>query len=202
VMRQFMDEFRNEFGIAQPIRLSYLSEIECDKLLDIPIRINGPDGESRYKGKALERTRELVSGSAFYAQMFGSRLVDYMNEVRATYVTEADIDKVAAAMVEGPDSLDIEKFDNLLTAGDAATDVYSSKSVLQVAAAIARGSRGGLCSRHALADEGIPSLDGLLTDLVWRGVVDEPQQGYFRIHVGLFNEWLLSRYGVLDQARS
>ncbi len=199
VMRQFMHEFRNEFGIAQPIRLSYLPEIECDKLLEVPILANG---ESRYRGKALRRARELVSGSAYYAQMFGNRLVEYMNSVRATYVTEADVDKVARRMVEGQESLDIDKFDNLLTAGDAATDTYSPDAVLRIVAAIARGSRAGLCSRQSLIDEGIAELDGLLLDLVWRGVVDEPQHGFFRLHVGLFSDWLVARYGVLTEARA
>jgi hypothetical protein len=105
-------------------------------------------------------------------------------------------------MVAGAESLEKDKFDNLLTAGDAATDVYPQDAVLRALVAIARGSRGGLCGRHVLADEQVDDLDGILAELVWRGVVDEPQRGYFRIHVGLFQEWLLARYGLTDAVRT
>jgi hypothetical protein len=195
VMPRFKNEFSNEFGVTEDLRLTYLPESEGAKLLENPIRIGGPDGESRYKSKALQRAWELTSGSAYYAQMLGNRLVNYMNEMKATYITEADVDRVAASMVRGADALEQDKFSNLITAGDAVVNDFSEDEVIAVLSAIARASRAGLCSKHVLIEENLVKLDEILKDLEDRDVIDSPLQDHFKIHVGLFQEWLVSHYG-------
>jgi hypothetical protein len=195
VMPRFKAEFPNEFGVTQDFRLSYLPAEHGRRLLEDPIRIGGLGGESRYRGRAIERALELTSGSAYYAQMLGDRLVRYMNGHRAMYVTEADIEHVAGAMTSGPEALLLDKFDNMTTAGDAATTAFSQEETLGVLAALARGSRAGLCSKQVLIEEELAKLDPILDDLVAREVIYQPRPGYYQIHVGLFRRWLQAHYG-------
>lgn len=198
VMPRFRLEFANEFGVTEDVPIGYLAQPDLERLMDEPILI--ADGasprESRYKGKALQRAWQLTSGSPFYAMMLASRLVDYMNDKRAQYVTEADVDNVAREMVRGRRSLPEDKFDNLLTAGDHAVLRYSKEATLQVLLATARGSQTGLCSRDTLACANLsPEWESILDDLITRKVVDTPRHGYYCIRVGLFKNWLLANHG-------
>src|SRR5262249_39646505 len=52
VMPKFKQRFPNEFGVTQDERLTYLSEPNTRRLIEDPIRIAGPDGESRFRGRA------------------------------------------------------------------------------------------------------------------------------------------------------
>lgn len=199
VFPRFRDEFPNEFGTTHNVRLSYLPERDATQLLVDPIRIGGTGGESRYQGQALRRALDLISGSAFYGQILASRLVDYMNRERAPNITEADVDNIALQMITGNESLPLADFENLITAGDYSVEFFAIEKVLAILAAVAQESIAGLCSRQALAARNLSDLDPILSDLVKREVLDEPEEGRYRIHIGLFREWLAHRYK--DQPR-
>lgn len=117
LMPRFIEEFPNDFQVAQQQRVSFLDKLYAKQLIVDPIR-EPSDGSSRYRGNAVERILELTGCSPYYIQLFCRELVQYMNrdDVRAPAIGPADVDAVARKMIE---ELDQTYFDNLLTPGDA-----------------------------------------------------------------------------------
>ncbi|MXY98605.1 MAG: AAA family ATPase [Gemmatimonadetes bacterium] len=191
VMPKFKASFPNEFGTTQDERVTYLKPDEARKLIDEPIRINGKQGESRYREQAIERILELTAGSPFYIQMLCNRLVEYMNVKHAGLVTEADVEQVKNELIRDVNALGPDKFDNLINSGDTSADAISDEDALKVLKAIAdNSSRTDPCHRDRIDCETSSSVDTILDDLEKRDVVKRHEQTY-QIQVGLFKEWLI-----------
>lgn len=178
-MPRFKDAYPNEFGVTHDERISYLSGAEARELAERPIMLQG---ESRYKGSALDRLIRLTAGSAFYLQIFCDRLVQHLNRHRLVFITESVVKDVLGQLVTGRAALPRDKFDPLITA--------ASESV-----ALAPRSRYmSLLTRLALE----PAASGevqeeeplLVRDLIEREVIERDSGGLLRIRVGLFAEWL------------
>lgn len=185
IMPIFKERFPNEFGVTEDERLTYLDEGAAEALVQDHI------GSDRFVGRAIGRILDLTACSPYYTMMFCSRLVDYMNETRSMKVTEADIRLVEEEMLRGGRRLTRDKFDNLLSAGDDASDSgIEPEESYRVCRAIARHSEGdGWCSRTLIRDFDGETLDRLLADLETRTVVDRKGDVY-RLRVGLFRDWL------------
>ena len=186
IMPAFKREFPNEFGVTEDVRVTYLADAAATSLVQRPI------GEERFAGDAVRRLLDLTGNSPYYTMMFCARLVDYMNRTRSVVVTEADVRRVEQEMVRGDRRLTLDKFDNLLTAGDGVQDSgIDPDGTYAVCAVIARASGEGWCPRESVNGEfdGV-HRDALLTDLEARDVVDRKGTGY-RLRVGLFRDWLL-----------
>ena len=142
VMPKFKQRFPNEFGTTQDARVTYLSRDDARRLIDEPVRLDKPYGgsRSRYRGKAIDRILDFTAGSPFYIQILCSRLVEYMNRECSILVTEADVERVKNEMIEGENSLDPDKFDNLINSGDTSVDAISKDDALAVLREIARHS--------------------------------------------------------------
>lgn len=192
-MPKFKQRFPNEFGVIQDERVTYLRAEDARKLIEDPIRIGGRNGESRYRGRAVERILELTAGSPFYIQMLCNRLVEYMNRKRASLVTEADVEQVKEEFIRGVRALTKDKFDNLINSGDTSPDAISDEDTLKVLGSIAEHSRTGPCSRSSIVCETTTPIDVILDDLVRRDVVERIRGQYYAIRVGLFKEWLLAQ---------
>lgn len=192
VMPKFKQRFPNEFGTTQDERITYLRQEDAIRLIDEPIRIGGHLGESRYRERAIERILELTAGSPFYIQILCNRLVEYMNRKRASLVTEADVEQVKNELVSGVNALGIDKFDNLINAGDTSLDAISDEDAKKVLISIAENSQTGPCSRSNITCETNVSVDEILEDLVRRDVIERERGQYYSIRVGLFREWLLA----------
>lgn len=193
VMPAFKDEFPNEFGVTEDIRITYLDDVAATTLVQKPI------GEERFAGRAVRLLLELTANSPYYTMMFCARLVDYMNTTRSVIVTEADIRAVEDEMLRGDRRLTRDKFDNLLSAGDGALDSgVDPAETHAVCAAIARESqKEGWCDRESVReslrrDIDAAALDVLLSDLETRDVVERKGMAY-RLRVGLFQDWLALR---------
>ncbi len=189
VMPKFKLRFPNEFGTTQDERVTYLKPEDARRLIDDPIRIGGRQGESRYRENAIERILNLTAGSPFYIQIICNRLVEYMNVKRARLVTEADVEQVKNELIRGVNALALDKFDNLINSGDTSEDAISDEDALKILKTIADNSGTGPCHRDRM--DGEISVDTILDDLVKRDVVECDQGQYYRIRVGLFNEWLI-----------
>lgn len=189
VMPAFKNEFPNEFGVTEDVRITYLDDFAATTLVRKPI------GKERFAGGAVQRLLDLTANSPYYTMMFCARLVDYMNDTRSVIVTEADIRTVEDEMLRGERRLTRDKFDNLLSAGDGVLDSGIDPSeTYAVCAAIARGSeRDGWCLRESVREsvDGA-ALDELLADLETRDVVERKGAAY-RLRVGLFRDWLVLR---------
>ena len=188
IMPRFKNEFPNEFGVTEDLRITYLDDTAAVKL------VQGPIGKDRFAGRAVRRLLDLTANSPYYTMMFCARLVDYMNITRSLIVTEADILAVKEKMLHGERRLTKDKFDNLLTAGDGIEDSgIDPDDTYTVCAAIARvcRNREGWCGRESVIGEiDDPSLGKLLSDLETRDVVERKGESY-RLRVGLFRDWLL-----------
>ena len=185
VMPAFKDEFPNEFGVTEDVRVTYLDDTAAATL------IRGPIGEERFAGRAVRRLLDLTAGSPYYTMMFCARLVDYMNATRSVILTEADIHAVEEDMLRGDRRLTKDKFDNLLCAGDGEVDSgIDPDHTYTVCRAIVRESgKEGWCSRELIREFDREALDELLSDLESRDVVERKDTAY-RLHVGLFRNWL------------
>lgn len=190
-MPQFIQQFPNDFQVAESQRISYLASIDAQRLIVDPIRISETK-ESRYKGNAVNRLIELTSGSPYYIQIFCNRLVNYMNRKQAVYVTDADIERVKDELISGHNSVEGAVFDNLTSAGDSSSDSIPKEDAEAVLRAIAFGSRNQTyCDRTTINLSTTMTVDQILDDLVRREVI-EKQKSSYRIKVDLFKEWLLA----------
>ncbi len=192
VMPKFKQRFPNEFGTTQDERVTYLKREDAVRLIDEPIRIDGRQGKSRYRERAIERVVDLTAGSPFYIQILCNRLVEYMNRKRASLVTEADVEQVKNDLIRGVNALSLDKFDNLINSGDTSHDAITDEDALKVLKTIATNSQTGPCPRNSIVCETRSPIDTILGDLVKRDVIEREREHYYQIRIGLFKEWLIA----------
>ena len=190
VTPKFKAMFPNEFGVTEDKRLTYLSKEDAKKLIEKPIWDKKRDS-SRYLGNAVDKIINYTACNPYYLQMFCSRVVDYMNRKKAINVTEADVEEVFYSFIEGSESLTEDKFDNLLTAGDADINAFNVEDVKHILKQIAKESKlSGFCSYDKLFFEDTNLLNNILEDLLKREVISQRDNTY-KIKVEMFEQWLL-----------
>lgn len=187
------DYARNAFGVIKDIRLTYLLDAPARELIEKPIYL--PTGTSRYVGRAVDRIIEYTSRNPYYIQIFCARLVDYLNENKSIYITEADVNAVAGSFIKGEQALDDDKFDNLIRPGESEElQEFKDKDVLSVLRQMASLSNNiGFCriqDLDSLNDSDLTSR--ILDNLVDREVIERIDENKYKIQVKLFQEWLLN----------
>lgn len=184
-MPRFKQAFPNEFGVTHDERITYLDRAEAAGLASDPIQL---DGCSRYRGQAQSRLFDFTAGSPFFMQIFCDRLVRHMNERKAAFITEADIEQVARTLTIGTDALPPERFDALVTAAGENVASVPRNDLWRVLGRVARESlHSGWCYRASLSE--LPRSQEALTDLSDREIlIIEGER--VRIRVGLFAAWL------------
>ncbi|KHD75596.1 hypothetical protein MB27_21440, partial [Actinoplanes utahensis] len=189
LMPRFILDYPNEFQVALEKRVSYLGEVYARQLIEDPIRL--PDGQSRYRGDAVERILRLTGCSPYYIQLLCHALVHYMNQpdVLAAVIGPADVDTVAKKLIA---ELDRNQFDNLLTPGDSEVTDISGDLVIEVLRATHRDP--GRYMYHEINHGAHPEADRVIQDLERREVVKRIPGDRVRIQVGLFSEWLQHRW--------
>jgi len=193
VVPKFKSLYPNPFGVIEDKRLTYLHPSDAKDLIEKPIW-NKVSDQSRFLGSAVDKILDYTSCNPFYIQIFCARLVDYLNKKKINEVTEVEVRLIADSFINGEQSLTADKFDNLLTAGDADLEAIPLEDTIQVLKQIADNSRNiPMCAREniSLKDEEYDNL--ILQDLIDREVIESPQSGYFKIKVKLFQEWLLKQ---------
>ncbi|MCB9609780.1 MAG: hypothetical protein H6716_24520 [Polyangiaceae bacterium] len=194
-MPKFKERYANEFARTHDERLSYLSLDEAKALATEPIALHG---QSRYRGKALDKLMQLTAGNPFFLQIICDRLVRHINhpDVRSPFITEWDVDAVVQSLV-GADGLGEERFDSLITVAGESVAEATRDQYLAVLWSIARAS-----NLAALSE--LPSVanrDDLLKDMADREVIERDSAGRFSIRVGLFAEWLRFRAAASASSR-
>lgn len=183
----------NAFGVIQDIRLTYLEEQPARELIEKPIL--DMNGESRYIGNAVTRILEYTSRNPYYIQIFCARLVDFMNKNKSIKVTEADINEVAHSFVVGDQALEIDKFDNLIRAGESEDlQEVPEAEIIAVLRQIAMGTKNiTYCKRADIStDYGEEEENRVLQHLEDREVLEKKGDDNYKIQVKLFQEWLLN----------
>lgn len=187
------DYARNAFGVIQDMRLTYLQEEPARELIEKPIL--NEDGKSRYIGNAVSRIIEYTSRNPYYIQIFCTRLVDYMNKNKSITVTEADVNDVARSFVVGDQSLEEDKFDNLIRAGETEDlQEFPESDILAMLRQIAFSSKNiGYCCIDDIDVLGDKEREyAIVKHLVDREVLEQKGDNNYRIQVRLFQEWLIN----------
>lgn len=183
----------NAFGVIQDIRLTYLEEQPARELIEKPIL--DVNGESRYIGNAVTRILEYTSRNPYYIQIFCARLVDFMNKNKSIKVTEADVNEVAHSFVVGDQALEIDKFDNLIRAGESEDlQEVPESEIIAVLKQIAMCTKNiTYCKRADIStDYGKEEENRVFQHLVDREVLEKKGDDNYKIQVKLFQEWLLN----------
>jgi len=176
----------NVFGVFTTARVSYLTALAARRLIEVPIQM---DGQSRYRGRAVDRILELTGGNAFYIQRICSALVDYMNDHGAPLVTEADVDLVSAAFLGRLTEAD---FDNLESHGRDGFTTTENRAVLL---AVARALEHGQATPESIAEEyDGDRLQEILRELAAHEVIRR-DRGAYQIVVGIYRDWLIKFMG-------
>ena len=193
VMPKFKSAFPNEFGVTEDIRLPFLDDAAARALAEQPIWDQARN-ESRYIGDAVDGILEWTGKNPYYMQMFCARLVDRMNANKYSKATRLDVDAVAHEMVRGNDALQKDKFDNLLTGGDADVEQFEESHVIGILSAIAENTQThGHCTRDQIGTMASKDKDDeVIRDLLRREVIEIKEGKYYRILVKLFELWLLN----------
>ena len=133
----FMNESyaSNYFNKFSKEPLSYLSREEAIQLIKDPIK------NVVFLNHAEELIYEYTSGSAFFTQIFCTRLVDYLNFKKSRTVGKEEIETVANRLCTGTDRLEPSTFECLTKEADG-SDFYESDNK-RILKAIAEQTRAG-----------------------------------------------------------
>ena len=183
----FMNESyaSNYFNKFSKEPLSYLSREEAIQLIKDPIK------NVVFPNHAEELIYEYTSGSAFFTQIFCTRLVDYLNFKKSRTVGKEEIETVADRLCTGTDRLEPSTFECLTKEADG-SDFYENdnKKVLK---AIAEQTRaGGHVNMEDLnVDMPQEHIKEVLNNLYSRRVISKQGEDY-SINVKLFVKWILN----------
>ena len=183
----FMNESyaSNYFNKFSKEPLSYLSREEAIQLIKDPIK------NVVFLNHAEELIYEYTSGSAFFTQIFCTRLVDYLNFKKSRTVGKEEIETVADRLCTGTDRLEPSTFECLTKEADG-SDFYENdnKKVLK---AIAEQTRaGGHVNMEDLnVDMPQEHIKEVLNNLYSRRVISKQGEDY-SINVKLFVKWILN----------
>lgn len=88
-MKQFVEEYANDFACMKEMPVSYLDESSAKELITKPMCDNG---KNRFEPDAVDLIYHLTAGSAYLIMIFCSKLVDYMNDRGTPRVTKITVD--------------------------------------------------------------------------------------------------------------
>lgn len=183
----FMDESyaSNCFNKFSREPLSYLSKEEALQLIKDPIK------DVIFHNHSDERIYDYTSGSAFFTQIFCTRLVDYLNSEKSNVVGREEIEIVAERLCMGTQRLEKSTFECLTKEADGSD--FNESDNIKVLKAIAEHTRAG---GHVTMDDldidfGPDKLKSVLDNLSDRRVISRQDKGY-SINVKLFVKWILN----------
>ena len=183
----FMNESyaSNYFNKFSKEPLSYLSREEAIMLIKDPIK------NVKFLNHAEELIYEYTSGSAFFTQIFCTKLVDYLNFKKSRTVGKEEIETVADRLCTGTDRLEPSTFECLTKEADGSD--FNENDNKKVLKAIAERTRaGGYVNMEDLdVDMTQEHLKEVLNNLYSRRVISKQGEDY-SINVKLFVRWILN----------
>ncbi len=165
--------------------LSYLSKEEALQLIKNPIK------DVIFHNHSDELIYDYTSGSAFFTQIFCTRLVDYLNSKKSNVVGKEEIEIVAERLCTGTHRLEKSTFECLTKEADGSD--YNEEDNIRVLKAIAKHTRAGGHVNMEDLDVDFPpeKLKSVLGNLYARRVISKQDKGY-SINVKLFVKWILN----------
>ena len=167
--------------------LSYLTKEEALQLIKNPIK------DVLFHNHSDELIYDYTSGSAFFTQIFCTRLVDYLNSEKSNVVGKEEIEIVAERLCTGTHRLEKSIFECLTKEADGSD--FNEADNIRVLKAIAEHTRaGGYVNMDDLHVDFTPEkLKSVLGNLYDRRVISRQDKGY-SINVKLFVKWILNNY--------
>ena len=167
--------------------LSYLTKEEALQLIKNPIK------DVLFHNHSDELIYDYTSGSAFFTQIFCTRLVDYLNSEKSNVVGKEEIEIVAERLCTGTHRLEKSIFECLTKEADGSD--FNEADNIRVLKAIAEHTRaGGYVNMDDLHVDFAPEkLKSVLGNLYDRRVISRQDKGY-SINVKLFVKWILNNY--------
>ena len=183
----FMNESyaSNSFNKIGKEPLSYLFKEEALQLIKEPI------AGVIFHNHSDELIYDYTSGSAFFTQIFCSRLVDYLNSEKSNVVGKEEVEKVAESLCTGTHRLEKSTFECLTKEADGSD--FSESDNIKVLKAIAEHTRAGghVNMADLKVDFSQEKLKSVLDNLYARRVITKQDKGY-SIIVKLFVKWILN----------
>lgn len=183
----FMNESyaSNYFNKFSKEPLSYLSREEAIQLIKDPIK------NVIFLNHAEDLIYEYTSGSAFFTQIFCTRLVDYLNFKKSRTVGKEEIETVADRLCTGTDRLEPSTFECLTKEADGSD--FNENDNKKVLKAIAEQTRAGgrVNMEDLVVDMSQEHLKDVLNNLYSRRVISKQGEDY-SINVKLFVKWILN----------
>lgn len=183
----FMNESyaSNCFNKFRKEPLSYLSKEEALQLIKNPIE------DVLFHNHSDELIYGYTSGSAFFTQIFCTRLVDYLNSEKSNVVGKEEVEKVVERLCTGTHRLEKSTFECLTKEADGSD--FNESDNIRVLKAIAEHTRaGGYVNLEDIDVDFAPEkLKSILDNLYARRVISKQDKGY-SINVKLFVKWILN----------
>jgi hypothetical protein len=194
-MDDFINAYPNEFGSSDIIRVTYLDKDSTKQLISNPFReSNMYEG---FSNDAVEKIYELTAGNAYFTMDLCSELISYINEKKqGRIVTEYIVNKFLKECWLNPDSSkrkDKAFFESLYNDGNHRE--WDDDNISLLSAIAADSNVNGWADKKDIIDKYsmIPFCEEKLNHLIYRDVVTE-KNGKLHIKVGLFVEWLMTKY--------
>jgi hypothetical protein len=184
-MTEFMNEYANEFGASEKIRIKYLDKESTRQLICEPFeRCNG--NKTGFSDDAVDRIYELTAGNAYYTMGMCGALVDYLNEIKRSdivtkYVVNQFLQNKWLNMSSSSDRKDQGYFDSLYSDGLHSEWNDDNLAILSAIAVNDLDRVAGYYKR--------PSYKEKIDRLIDRDVLVQDGNGV-HIKVKLFEEWL------------
>ena len=165
--------------------LSYLNKEEALQLIKNPIK------DVIFHNHSDELIYDYTSGSAFFTQIFCSRLVDYLNSERSNVVGKEEVEIVAERLCTGTHRLEKSIFECLTKEADGSD--FDESDNIRLLKEIAEHTRAGGYVNMEDLDVDFPpeKLKSVLDNLYARRVISKQDKGY-SINVKLFIKWILN----------
>lgn len=178
----YASNYFNKFG-KEP--LSYLNKEEALQLIKNPIE------SVKFHNHSEELIYDYTSGSAFFTQIFCTKLVDYLNNEKTNVVGREEIETVAERLCTGIHRLEKSTFECLTKEADGSD--FNETDNIRVLKAIAERTRaGGHVNMEDLnVDFSQDKLKSVLDNLYDRRVISKQDEGY-SINVKLYVKWILN----------
>jgi tetratricopeptide (TPR) repeat protein len=191
-MKQFMQDFPNEFGMFKPERLTYLDREAAKELIDEPVW-DKANNRSRYTRDSIDKIISLTACSPFYIQIICNELVRFMNSKKKPVLTPRDVEDVVFSLCKGQNSLTEFDFENLLSAGDKQLDKIKPEEAFAILSEIAKLTKTlNFARREDIAVYSSVKDNDIINDMLERAVLEEESvvSNRYKIQVQLFKDWL------------
>lgn len=199
-MKEFMDEFPNEFACMELQPITFLDEVDAQKLVHQPLEeANGRADGSMFTQESLHAIYELTAGSAYLTILLCSHLVEYMNLKGVCYVTQGVVNEFMNTVVLGSNTfLSMPNFEpQYRERGHNELDEANLSILLSVARLT---QKAGSANRMEIKCKGKnqQETDALIDRLVDRKVlvVTPKSRDHYVIQVKLLEKWLIMNYGL------